>query len=71
MTYKIGIRRETKKGERRTPLVPSAVTELKEKHDVQTYLQPHEKRAFSDKEYEDAGGIIKEDLSDSFSAIIS
>jgi len=64
MTYKIGIRRETKKGERRTPLVPNAVTELKEKHDVQTYLQPHEKRAFSDKEYEDAGGIIKEDLSD-------
>ena len=64
MTYKIGIRRETKHGERRTPLVPSAVSLLKEKYDIQTILQPHDKRAFNDEEYQKAGGIIQEDLSD-------
>ncbi len=64
MTYYIGIRRETKHGERRTPLVPSAVTLLKEKYDIQTILQPHATRAFSDEEYEKAGGILKEDLSE-------
>ncbi|MHA1156774.1 MAG: hypothetical protein ACTSQK_11770 [Candidatus Heimdallarchaeota archaeon] len=64
MTHYIGIRRETKHGERRTPLVPSAVTLLKEKYDIQTILQPHETRAFSDEEYEKSGGIIKEDLSE-------
>ena len=64
MTYYIGVRRETKHGERRTPLVPSAVTLLKEKYNIQTILQPHDNRAFTDEEYEKAGGIIKEDLSE-------
>lgn len=64
MTYYIGIRRETKHGERRTPLIPSAVTFLKEKYDIQTILQPHDNRAFSNEEYEKVGGMIKEDLSE-------
>ncbi len=64
MTYKIGIRRETKHSERRTPLTPAAVKKLKEEFDIQTYLQSHDKRAFTDEEYIQAGGIIKEDLSD-------
>ncbi|MHA1211497.1 MAG: bifunctional lysine ketoglutarate reductase /saccharopine dehydrogenase family protein [Candidatus Heimdallarchaeota archaeon] len=64
MTYKIGIRRETKPGERRTPLCPNAVKKLKEDHDIQTYLQPCKIRAFTAKEYEAVGGIIQEDLSD-------
>ncbi|MHA1532831.1 MAG: hypothetical protein ACTSR6_12640, partial [Candidatus Heimdallarchaeota archaeon] len=64
MLHKIGIRRETKPGERRTPLTPIAVKQLKEEHDVQTILQPFEKRAFSDEEYKEAGALINEDLSD-------
>ncbi|MCG3254187.1 MAG: hypothetical protein KAX09_10065 [Candidatus Heimdallarchaeota archaeon] len=64
MSHKIGIRRETKPGERRTPLTPIAVKQLKEEHDVQTILQPFDKRAFSDEEYKEAGALINEDLSE-------
>lgn len=64
MSHKIGIRRETKPGERRTPLTPKAVKQLKEEYDIQTILQPHEKRAFSDEEYKEVGAMINEDLSD-------
>ncbi len=64
MSHKIGIRRETKPGERRTPLTPTAVKQLKEEHSIQTILQPHEKRAFSDEEYKEEGALINEDLSD-------
>lgn len=64
MTYNIGIRKETKKGERRTPLTPTAVKKLKEEHGIQTYIQPHKKRAFTDEEYINAEAIIKEDLSE-------
>jgi saccharopine dehydrogenase (NAD+, L-lysine-forming) len=64
MSHKIGIRRETKPGERRTPLTPTAVKQLKEEHDILTILQPFEKRAFSDDEYKKAGALINEDLSD-------
>ncbi|MGC9781602.1 MAG: hypothetical protein HZR80_20350 [Candidatus Heimdallarchaeota archaeon] len=64
MIYYIGIRRETKPGERRTPLIPSAVKKLKDEHDIQTILQPFDKRAFSDEEYEKVGAIIREDLSE-------
>jgi alpha-aminoadipic semialdehyde synthase len=64
LTYKIGIRRETKPGERRTPLCPNAVRKLKDEHNIQTILQPHDKRAFSDDEYREVGALIKEDLSE-------
>ncbi|MBN1330036.1 MAG: hypothetical protein JXA54_11235 [Candidatus Heimdallarchaeota archaeon] len=64
MTHKIGIRRETKHGERRTPLTPFAVKQLKEKFGIQTYLQSQDTRAFSDEEYKQVGGIIQEDLSE-------
>jgi len=64
MSYKIGIRRETKPGERRTPLTPEAVKKLKEEHDIQTILQPFDKRAFTDKEYKKVGALIKDDLSE-------
>lgn len=63
MTHYIGIRSETKPGERRTPLTPKAVKELKEKHDIITVLQPNETRAFSDDEFREVGGLINEDLS--------
>jgi len=64
MAIKIGIRAETKKGERRTPLCPNAVKKLKEEHGIQTILQPSTTRAFSNEEYQKAGAIIQEDLSD-------
>ena len=64
MSHKIGIRRETKPGERRTPLTPKAVKKLKEEYDIQTILQPFDKRAFSDEEYKEAGALINEDLSE-------
>jgi len=64
MSHKIGIRRESKPGERRTPLTPKAVKKLKEEDDIQTILQPFDKRAFSDEEYKEAGALINEDLSD-------
>lgn len=64
MVYYIGIRRETKPGERRIPLVPKDVKKLQEEHDIQTIIQPDDERVFSDEEFQEAGAIIKEDLSD-------
>ena len=66
MSYKIGIRREDKnKLERRVPVAPEHVAELKEKFDITTIIQPSNIRVFSDEEYRQAGAIVKEDLSDS------
>lgn len=60
----IGIRREDKnQWERRTPLIPAHVKELKEKHGIKTIVQPSKLRVFSDSEYEAAGAEINEDLS--------
>ena len=61
----IGIRREDKNiWERRVPLIPEHVKKLKEEHGIETIIQPFERRAFLDKEYEEAGAIVKEDLSE-------
>lgn len=60
----IGIRREDKnKWERRVPLIPEDVKELKEKYGVTTIVQPSKIRIFTDEEYEKAGAIVSEDLS--------
>ena len=65
MSQYIGIRREDKnKWERRVPLVPVHVKELKENHQLQTIIQPSPIRCFSDETYEQAGAIVQEDLSD-------
>ena len=59
----IAIRREDKnKWEKRTPLVPSDVKELKEKYKIHTIVQPSSIRIFTDQEYIDAGAEINEDL---------
>jgi alpha-aminoadipic semialdehyde synthase len=59
----IGVRREDKNiWERRVPIIPKHVKELKEKHNIETVLQSFKTRAFSDAEYIEAGGTIKEDL---------
>ncbi|RLF36792.1 MAG: hypothetical protein DRN08_00620 [Thermoplasmata archaeon] len=64
MSHMIGIRREDKnRWERRVPLTPEHVQKLREKHDIETILQPSHIRIFSDQEYLDAGAKIQEDLS--------
>jgi len=63
MLKSIGIRREDKnEWERRVPLVPNDVSELREKYGIKTIIQPSEIRVFSDEEYRKSGAEINEDL---------
>lgn len=65
MRYNIGIRREDKnKWERRVPLIPEHVKELRENHAIDVTLQPSSIRIFPDNEFIQAGAKIQEDLSD-------
>lgn len=60
----IGVRREDKsKWERRVPLIPEDVVRIREKHGIQTMIQPSPIRIFPDDEYRRAGAIVAEDLS--------
>lgn len=60
----IGIRREDKnQWERRVPLIPDHVKELKEKYDIKTIIQPSKIRIFPDQEFQKAGAEVNEDLS--------
>ena len=60
----IGIRREDKnEWEKRVPLIPDDVAELKKKYGIHTIIQPSKIRAYSDDEYQKAGAEINEDLS--------
>lgn len=60
----IGIRRENKnQWERRVPLIPDDVKELKEKYGIRTIIQPSKIRIFADEEYKKAGAEVNEDLS--------
>jgi len=65
MSIMFGIRREDKnKWERRVPIIPSHVKELKNNNcDIDIIVQPSKIRVFSDKEYMDSGAEIDEDLS--------
>ena len=59
----IGIRREDKnQWERRVPLTPMDVKELKEKFGIKTIIQSSPIRIFKDEEYEKAGAEVNEDL---------
>lgn len=61
----IGIRREDKnEWERRVPLTPQAVKELKDRFGIRTIVQPSDLRIFKDEEYIQAGAEINEDLSE-------
>ncbi|MCK5004899.1 MAG: hypothetical protein KAS21_07415 [Candidatus Aminicenantes bacterium] len=65
MANTIGIRREDKnEWERRVPLTPQAVKELKDKFGIRTIVQPSDLRIFKDEEYIQAGAEINEDLSE-------
>lgn len=64
MSFTLGIRREDKnKWERRVPLVPGHIKELKEKHGIETIIQPSKIRIYSENDFKDAGALINEDLS--------
>ena len=60
----IGIRREDKSHwERRVPVTPAQVRELREKHGIEVWIQPSTIRVFTDDEYRQAGANVAEDLS--------
>ncbi len=60
----IGVRREDKnKWERRVPLVPADLADLKKQHDVDFIIQPSPIRVFTDDDYRAAGLTVEEDLS--------
>ena len=64
MTKLLGIRREDKNiWEKRVPLIPEDVKELKDKYGIETVIQPNDNRAFSDDEYLDAGANVDPDIS--------
>lgn len=59
----IGIRREDKnEWEKRAPITPEHVGELKEKFNIKTIVQPSAIRVFPDEDYQRAGAEIAEDL---------
>jgi saccharopine dehydrogenase (NAD+, L-lysine forming) len=59
----IGIRREDKnRWERRVPLIPADVADLKSRHDLTFVVQSSPIRVFGDDEYRAAGAVVGEDL---------
>ena len=64
MSKIIGIRREDKnEWEKRVPLIPKHLKDLKEQHDIDVVIQPSTIRVFPDEDYIKNGGVVKEDLS--------
>jgi saccharopine dehydrogenase (NAD+, L-lysine-forming) len=62
----LGIRKEDKnRWERRVPIIPKHVQELKKKYGIETVIQPSEIRVFSDKEYKDVDARVQNNLSPS------
>lgn len=60
----VGIRREDKNiWERRTPIIPQHIKELKEKG-IEFFIQPSKIRAFKDREYAEAGAIIQDNINE-------
>jgi len=60
---RIGIRRETKSvWEKRVPLIPEDVRELKEKYGIETVIQPSDIRIFPDEAFREAGAVVSEKL---------
>jgi alpha-aminoadipic semialdehyde synthase len=58
MTKKVGIRREDKAFELRTPIVPGDVEELAKDHGFEFVVEPSQQRAFSEETYEKVGASI-------------
>lgn len=63
MKKSIGIRREDKnEWEKRVPIIPGAVRELRQENNLDIIVQPSEIRVFQDEEYRQAGAEINESL---------
>ena len=61
----IGIVRESRNDEKRTPLVPEHIKKYKESNpNINFIIQPSKNRCFSDEEYELSGAIINENLNE-------
>nr|XP_006821861.1 PREDICTED: alpha-aminoadipic semialdehyde synthase, mitochondrial-like [Saccoglossus kowalevskii] len=61
----IGLRREGgSQWERRAPIGPSHVQELVENQGIKVLVQPANRRAYTMQDYENAGAIVQEDLSE-------
>ena len=61
----LGIRRETKnRWERRVPIVPHDVYELRKRHRIHTLIEPSEQRIFSEEEYVKNGAVVVDNLKD-------
>jgi alpha-aminoadipic semialdehyde synthase len=59
----VGLRREDKNiWERRVPLTPEHVKDLRENENINFIVQPFERRAFSADEFKNAGAVIDEDI---------
>lgn len=64
MSVRIGIRREDKSiWERRVPIIPAHVRQLREEYGIKVWVQPSDIRVFRDEEFAQAGARIEEDLS--------
>lgn len=64
MKATIGIRREDKsEWERRVPLTPRKMRELRDKHGIEFCVQPSPVRVFRETEFEQAGAKVQDDLS--------
>ncbi|MBS1262700.1 MAG: hypothetical protein MAG453_02062 [Calditrichaeota bacterium] len=60
----IGIRYEDKSAlERRAPLTPDDVRELREREGIEVHVQPSPNRIFTDEQYREAGARLTDDLS--------
>lgn len=56
MLQRIGIRKEDKNiWERRVPLIPEDLKELKEKHGITVFVEKFERRSYTEEEYANAG----------------
>ena len=63
--HNIGIIREFRSDDKRTPLVPNHINQIKKNFkDINILVQPSKHRCFSDQEYKDNGGIINENLNE-------
>jgi len=63
MRKTIALRREDKnEWEKRVPLIPADVKELREKYNVNVIVQPSQIRIFGDEEYRNAGAELSESL---------
>ena len=66
MSATLGIRREDKnRWEQRVPLTPQHVMELKEKHGIETFIQPSDVRVFSEDDYRKVGAHVQDSLTPS------